>query len=158
MAVLGTRGGWKERSSPACPQTSADALRMGCKSRSEQGLCGTRMHRIKRKHKPNFLLKPPFFPCRPLPASMMPSDMRMATLHVRIVTDLRRTVNTTRARGAHVLHNGSAAAQDQSKRRPSSSWRDGNSYKHGPRPAHTSSMTAILALSPCRGMVRTTRQ
>ena len=79
MAVLGTRGGWKERSSPACPQTSADALRMGCKSRSEQGLCGTRMHRIKRKHKPNFLLKPPFFPCRPLPASMMPSDMRMAT-------------------------------------------------------------------------------
>ena len=80
MAVLGTRGGWKERSSPACPQTSADALRMGCKSRSEQGLCGTRMHRIKRKHKPNFLLKPPFFPCRPLPASMMPSDMRMATL------------------------------------------------------------------------------
>ena len=103
-----------------------------------------------------FLVKTPVLP---LPASACEHDaVGHMNGNVRIVTDLRRTVNTTRARGAHVLHHGSAAAQDQSKRRPSSSWRDSISYKHGPRPAHTSSMTAILALSPCRGMVRTTRQ
>ena len=103
MAVLGTRGGWKERSSPACPQTSADAVRVGCKSRSEQGLCGTCMHRIKRKHKPNFFLKPLFFPCRPLPASMMPSDMRLATCGLLRISDAQSTPHALGALMCYIM-------------------------------------------------------